>query len=259
MASPYSSFEPGRVLSALREATENTRPALDAIGAVLESRAKVAFGEQKRGKEKWPARHVPNIAGIVSDLRQGKTPPARRFEPRPAGVDTGRLLADIGSRVTGKDTVEIGSRLPYAGLIQYGGKSVQPWPDSAKEMLRKLMDPAPYKTGARVSLSKRNAHEAVRQHEIALGHRDIGPWKPPTSKVAGGDFVTYADRLRWLLGDEIHEVETNVQARPFLGIDSDDRSAIFEIVKATFAGRIGTVSLQGHSAAIGAALVRKAG
>lgn len=214
MASPYSSFEPGRVLTALREATADPQPALAAIGAMLESRAKVAFGEQRRGKEKWAPRTVPNIAGIVSDIRQGKTPPARRFEPRPAGIDTGRLLADISSAVTAKDTVEIGSRLPYAGLMQYGGTSKQPWGAANKDVLRRLLKIEPFKT--------------------------------------------YEDRLAWLLGDEITEVETNVRARPFLGIDGDDRAAIFEIVRATFAGRIGTVSIGGHSAAIGADLMRKA-
>lgn len=215
MPSPYSSFEPGRVLSALREATADPKPALEAIGAVLESRAKTAFVEQKRGKEKWAPRVVPNIAGIVSDLRQGKTPPARRFEPRPAGIDSGRLLADISSRVTSTDTVEIGSRLPHASLIQYGGSSKQPWPQSGKDALRRLLKTEPFKT--------------------------------------------YEDRLWWLLGEEITEVETNVRARPFLGIDGDDRAAIFGIVKATFAGQLGSVSLTYGGKTLAQSLAPKTG
>lgn len=215
MPSPYSTFEPGRVLSALREATVDPRPALTAIGAMLESRAKVAFQEQRRGKDKWPARHVPNVAGIVADVREGRVPPARRFEGRPAGIDTGRLMADISSRVTAKDTVEIGSRLPYAGLIQYGGTSKQPWPKSAKETLRKLLLREPFKT--------------------------------------------YEDRLRWLLGDEITEVETNVPARPFLGLDAYDVADIFNIVLATFTGKSYVATIQRGGKTLGTDVIKPTG
>lgn len=79
-----------------------------------------AFRDQGRGGVAWQGRGVPNRVGILRDLEAGRTPPERRFEARPAAIDTGRLRASIAYRVEGESTVVVGSSLPYASDVQRG-------------------------------------------------------------------------------------------------------------------------------------------
>lgn len=106
-------------LGDLRRASKDPRPLMDAVGLLMVSRCQAAFREQRRGSVSWPERAVPNRAGILEDLRAGRTPPERRFEPRPAGIDTGRLRSSIAYRVDGT-SVTVGSNLPYASDVQRG-------------------------------------------------------------------------------------------------------------------------------------------
>ncbi len=46
---------------------KDPRTLMTQIGAMLASRAQQAFVDQRRGKENWSERMVPNIAGIVDD------------------------------------------------------------------------------------------------------------------------------------------------------------------------------------------------
>lgn len=106
-------------LAQLRERARDPRPILEAIGLLMVGRTQRAFSDQGRGGVAWLPRAVPNKAGVLEDLRAGKTPPERRWEPRPAGLDTGRLRSSIAYRVAGR-TVEVGSNLPYASDVQRG-------------------------------------------------------------------------------------------------------------------------------------------
>lgn len=93
------------------------------VGAFVKSKAQAAFRDQKRGNVSWPERGVPNVFGIIADLKAGKRPPARRFESRPAGVDSGFTRKMIAYRVTSDSDVEIGVTSKGAHLLQKGGES----------------------------------------------------------------------------------------------------------------------------------------
>lgn len=103
----------------MREAAQNPEALLHAVGAYLVGRSQRAFSDQARGPVRWQERAVPNRIGILEDLRAGKNPPSRRFDNRPAAVDTGRLRQSIAYEVRG-DVVSVGSRLPYASEVQRG-------------------------------------------------------------------------------------------------------------------------------------------
>lgn len=92
---------------------------LQQAGALLVARMQSAFRAQGRGKP-WPERSVPNIMGILADFEAGGTPKKRRWDPKPALVDTGRLRGSIAARVA-SDHVLVGSAAPYASLMQAGG------------------------------------------------------------------------------------------------------------------------------------------
>lgn len=138
-------YTPGRIIDTLRNVGKDPRPILVGIGVYLTARAQEAFVQQRRGNVRWKPRRVPNVAGIVADLRVGRDPPKRRLDPTPALVDTGRLKSELKSRVTGKNVVEIGTNLPHASKLQFGGKSTQPVPPSVKDALRRLLKKSPWR------------------------------------------------------------------------------------------------------------------
>ncbi len=100
---------------------ERKRVALSRIGALLVIRAQTAFDDQKRGSFEWAKRGVPNIPGIVADCEGGGSIKERRFQERPAGIDTGRLRSSIAWDIVDASSVEVGVNLDYASLIQFGG------------------------------------------------------------------------------------------------------------------------------------------
>src|SRR5437899_1789490 len=109
---PGADFNPGDRLRALAANLKNPTRFLKRAGLLLASRAQAAFREQKRGNVQWPARAVPNVIGILDDLAHDVNPPARRFDPRPAGVDKGTLrdsLTAAAVHLVSGDTVEIGT------------------------------------------------------------------------------------------------------------------------------------------------------
>lgn len=118
---------------------EVQRLALDRAGRYLVAKAREAFSRQGRdGKGAWYPRAVPNVAGILSDLERGSSIAERRFEARPAGMDTGRLRAACFYEVRG-DYVVVGSKVPYAKKFQDGGTTTIPVPKSTAAKLKKLL------------------------------------------------------------------------------------------------------------------------
>jgi phage gpG-like protein len=121
-------------LGDLRAASKDPGPLLESIGLLMAGRTQAAFRDQGRGGNQWPGRGVPNRIGILEDLRAGRTPPERRFEARPAGIDTGRLRSSIAYRVEGNSVV-IGSNLSYASDVQRGSpKTIQVQGDLRKAL-----------------------------------------------------------------------------------------------------------------------------
>ena len=97
------------------------------IGALMVADSQKAFKDQAFMGKTWPPRGPVNTMGILRDFANGVVnPPKRRFERRPALRDTGKLSASISFRVVGKNTVEVGSNLPYASVHQKGGETESP-------------------------------------------------------------------------------------------------------------------------------------
>lgn len=126
MARPKLELDEGRAIKALLGRIGSPAPFLKQAGVLLVARTQAAFQKQRRVPGKaWLARSVPNVAGIVADLARGSSVKSRRFDARPALVDTGQLRNSITFRVAGRTTVEVGTRLPYASIHQTGGVSRQ--------------------------------------------------------------------------------------------------------------------------------------
>jgi len=117
---------------------ENVEGVLKEIGALLTGRTQAAFREQGRTR-KWPPRSTPNIAGVLRDLEGGAAPKSRRWDPVPALVDTGRLRGSWSWKITGKDTVEVGTTVPYARKHQEGGSESLKVTQAMKDRLAKWL------------------------------------------------------------------------------------------------------------------------
>lgn len=95
-------------------------PVLSACGNYFVKKTKAAFREQGRAGHEWRPRSVPNIIGVLADLRGGGRPKDRRWDPRPAGRDTGRLEGSIAWQRVGATSIEVGSSVRYASDVQRG-------------------------------------------------------------------------------------------------------------------------------------------
>ena len=136
-------FEKGARIERFEKRLSDPTAALNQVGAMLVAQAQRSFKDQSFDGQGWKPRRVPNVMGIIADLYEGKTPPARRFEDRPALRDTGRLAQSISWRIVGADSVEAGTTLPYASVHQTGGEvESKPITEGVKTNLKKFLDSA---------------------------------------------------------------------------------------------------------------------
>lgn len=124
-------------LNNIRQRLLNPDPLMQAVGIYMRGVTRLAFRQQGRpGGPQWVEREVPNAAGILSDLRRGRTPPARRWQGRPSNIDTGALARSISWIRKGKDEIEVGSWEPYASHAQSGGIQAIPIDQTLRQALR---------------------------------------------------------------------------------------------------------------------------
>jgi len=135
------------------------RPILKAIGIEAVRASQVAFRQQKFGGAGWVPRGKPSTLGIIADLNAGSTPKQRRFESRPALVDTGALRKSISFSVTG-DTITVGTSLHYAPLLQEGGEVTKELTKTGQTKLGELIGQSPDKWAFLNKLMKKGSHKA---------------------------------------------------------------------------------------------------
>ena len=181
---------------------------LKQFGALIVLRGQKAFKDQRRGSFAWKERAAPNVPGILSDIRRGANPPKRRFEPRPAVVDTGHLAGSIAARVTGAKTVEVGTVVPYASVQQFGGEVDIPIDMDLKTKIRAFL-----------KKQERKAQDMARR---AFG--PVGPGSVDPAKAASADAATamWKKILGPYLNPKVTGITWNVTPRPFVLIDEQD-------------------------------------
>jgi phage gpG-like protein len=116
-------FEKGEKWERMEKLLADPTPLLARVGALVVAESQFAFQAQEFDGEQWPERGGDdgiNLFGLLADMAADRTPPQRRFEPRPALSDTGRLAASINFRVSGKG-VDVGTPMLYAQVHQEGG------------------------------------------------------------------------------------------------------------------------------------------
>lgn len=218
---PQHAFEEGSRLRAIKTAV-GVRPfsgpagpsglasTMRMVGAVVVAKMQAAFVEQRRGRVEWPGRSVPNVFGIIADLTEGRSPPARRFEARKAGIDRGDLYRSLAFAVVGEDTVVCGSNRPYADNINEGGKvESKPITETVKKNLHKFL----YSDKAKSALT------VLRKAAKQEGNRNFYGNVPRAQAVK--DMKT---SLGWLFNKKFHNQRLTavLPARPFTLLEDDD-------------------------------------
>lgn len=128
-------------LGRFRNRLEDPRPALRRIGALMLAESQRSFQDQAYGGERWPARYEGqpepfiNVAGALEDVKRGRQIRDRRFDRRPALVDTGTLRGSLTFRLRGARSVSVGSTVPYASQHLFGLQSTQAVTNVARRTL----------------------------------------------------------------------------------------------------------------------------
>ena len=142
-------FDEGDKMRRFGRNLDNPQAALKQIGALMVAESQRAFKTQRFGKKEWEPRAPINIYGIIADFHAGKKkPPARRFESRPALIDTGGLLKSLAFSVVSSRTVEVGVSAEYRKIAStlHGGGKIESKPitqtvrDALGEWLLKVTD-----------------------------------------------------------------------------------------------------------------------
>lgn len=196
-------------LKRMQAVLRNPERILNQIGIKLLADAQKAFRNEEFDGEKWPARYpgqkppYVNIAGLIADFIAGKTkPPARRFQNRPAGVDTKQTKNSLTvGRAISVDplSVTVSSNTDGAIAMSTGGTTVQQITKQVKERLAAWM-----RTAKRRIKRRQGDNRPIRDEDSA------------------------AARLGWLFSKK--SLVTKSAVRPFLGLS---RKSAAEIVRIT--------------------------
>lgn len=117
---PFRPFETGAKIKRMAQKLKDPKQALNIIGLMMVAESQRAFKDQAWEGKAWLPRGKVNTFGIINDLSLGRSIPKRRFDQRPALMDTGLLMKSISHRVRGT-YVEVGTKVKYAQAHQKGG------------------------------------------------------------------------------------------------------------------------------------------
>ena len=177
---------------------DSLRPVMETIGAVLIAAAQKAFEDKQFGTFKWPPQYEHgkdpwvHIAGVASDLSKGIGVKSSRYAPSEATLkDSGDLWRSIDFRAVTRDSVAVGSSVPYAKYHQWGSSLVGP----AVQVVTGSM---------RQGLAK--------------------AWR----EADGGKKAALGKMWHWFKKDSIN---THIRQRPFLGITDQIEDDIRETVE----------------------------
>ena len=205
------------VLKVMKGSSEFRKRIMTGLGSLALAYAQEAFDRQSLGSNAWAPRYPKqqggkvNIAGVLADFLAGKrTPPQRRFQDRPSGIDTGLLRRSLtptkALKVRGF-SVEIGSVQQNASAVQFGARQEQHITKSAVKLLADFMK----KSRGRVKRAKKVS-------------------QPITAKDAA------TQKLGFLFGlaKKGQPLVTTSLARPYLGMTNELEDKLINFVVEEF-------------------------
>lgn len=211
MALPFSQ-QPGRLFIQLERDLADPKRLLIQLGVILQKQAVDAFRNQGLPGNPWKERAVPNVPGVIEDLKVGPRIKDRRWQPRPAGIDTSQTVRSLKDeaqavRPSGLWEVMVGTRVPQATDMQYGGEKWVGITDTIRHNLAAVM---------RGTQIKRN-----RSYMTALWDKSNGvggvPWV--TARIEDARLRLLRERMGYLFRRRL--VKFRVPPRPFLDVTDE--------------------------------------
>ncbi len=241
-----------RAVFKLQRVLQNPQRVMKQVGFVVLADAQKAFKEQRLGEFKWPQRYPRqskpfiNIAGVVGDFLAGrKNPPARRFDPRPANIDTGMTLRSLtpGRAVTVQGyVVTVGTTVPQAPKLQWGGISKQRITQKVKDSLGDWFrrERAAFKrvlkkaggSGGFVTERKGTKKPKGGLLKRMFGSRTDSVKFKSTSVKQAAQRLAAVEKLAFLFHKNV--LVTRIGKRPFLGITDEAAGKILRIIAGEF-------------------------
>lgn len=219
----------------ISRAFDDPTPYLKQVGALFLATAQESFSKQGL-TSKWPERLVPNIPGIIRDLEHSTSIKGRRWEGRPANIDTGLLKKSLSPTVqlplprkTGQARAEvtIGTVVPYATKLQEGGKETIPITANVRKNLAALLRRE--RGGGR--RAKKKFEKNRRAALTGAKSLDQEEQDKLSARSARADKFS---RLGFLFSMDHFSIK--VRPRPFLGLTPTLRDKIVEQGKRFFRG-----------------------
>lgn len=207
-----ASFDPGPRLRALAELLERPRGILEAIGGFIVKESGKAFREQRLGNFPWKPRVNPNWPALLRDAEKGAAkPPQRRFQERPALMDTGLLARSIAHRVVSNTDVEVG----VAGVAKAYGDKHQVGGEVETAIVTKAIQ---HRIWLWIKAARKAAPRAAARAAASVGT----PNQAKAAKAAGaaGRAAAGLEKVRWLLNPHLRgqRIRHRIHARPFIGL-----------------------------------------
>ena len=221
---------------------------LNQVGLIQVADAQKHFVQQSFGGIPWPERYPNqngaklNVAGALSDAAAGmNAPKARRFDSRPAAMDTGILKNSISYTIGigSNPSVTVGTTAPNAQITQEGGTSIQVITDAMRTTINGWLKRA----GKAVRNLKKGGDFEASRKDIARFTESGGKDSPKAEKIkrrfakafqklpAAMEKKSALDRLRFVFfkrkGADNYmfpEKKTEVNARPFIGVTDESRA-----------------------------------
>ena len=227
---------------------DNPLPFLRQVGVLFLAESQKAFRQQALGADAWPERINPNIPGILRDLEKGPSVKGRRFEGRPAVIDTNTLRRSLAPatqtplprKVGSMFQVVVGTNVPYASKQQEGGvESIRITPTMKRNLailLRRQRGGGRSSKRLLDSLDRFNKGQPItvgaRKRLHQFFNRQGGDVTKLQAKVASAGIYS---RLGFLFSMDVFTLK--IRPRPFIGLTPDLRNKIVEHGKAYFNGR----------------------
>ena len=239
-----------------RDVARNPRALLNRIGEVGVEVAQASFVDQGFSGRRWPEAYEgrePRIrlANLVGDLLEGKRPPDRVREGRPAGTYSGELYKSIAKEVTNETAtggaVEVGSDLPYASHFQVGGRSTQAITADVRDGLTRWLDqidpPEQRKIRRRnrtlkqrdrkLSTEHDSAKEKRRQAIVVARAKIAEERRENRVRLADAPSNAYRQAVGFLFS--VDELVTNSVGRQFIGVTPEVEKRLAQAAEHFFA------------------------
>jgi phage gpG-like protein len=206
----------------LRKRIENPSRLMRRLGVLMVGESQKAFQEQALGEIKWPVRYpnqadpYVNIAGALMDLDKGPSIKSRRFDRRPALIDTGMLLRSMTSgqaiSMEGRKTVVVGTTRKNALQHQIGGTTEMPITENMRKNLAIL-----------------EARAKQQMESVFMAPRAKG-----MKKLMPPHMLTALAKIRKAIAHKSVLV-TELNRRPFLGITDTLADTMIRTIQDEFA------------------------